>query len=53
MMSSSFGMAELKPNDDFKALFHRADQALYVAKNQGGNQISFADSPQGSQSDQA
>ena len=53
MMSSSFGMAELKPTDDFKALFHRADQALYVAKNQGGNQISFADSPQGSQSDQA
>lgn len=42
MLSSSFGIAELKTNENFSALFHRADDALYVSKKQGGNQISFA-----------
>jgi diguanylate cyclase (GGDEF)-like protein len=41
-LSSSFGIAELKTNEDFKSLFHRADQALYGSKEKGGNQITLA-----------
>lgn len=41
-MSSSFGIAELKTNEDFKSIFQRADQALYSSKEKGGNQITLA-----------
>ena len=42
-MSSSFGIAELHPHEDFKSLFQRADEALYKSKQDGGNQVSQAD----------
>lgn len=42
LLSSSFGIAELLPDEAFSALFHRADDALYKAKKSGGNQISVA-----------
>ena len=41
-MSSSFGLAELKPKENFNQLFKRADKALYLSKAQGGNQIKLA-----------
>lgn len=34
----SFGVAEIRDADDPEALFNRADQALYLAKQQGRNQ---------------
>ncbi len=40
----SFGIAELAAGDDFHELFMRADQALYTAKQSGGNQSVIADS---------
>lgn len=43
-VTSSFGIAELNPNEDFISLFHRADQALYQSKQRGGNQITTAKS---------
>jgi diguanylate cyclase (GGDEF)-like protein len=43
LMSSSFGISELKQNEDFSSLFKRADKALYVSKNAGGDQINLAD----------
>ncbi len=45
LLSSSFGIAELISNEDFHDLFMRADQALYVAKQSGGNQSSLATRP--------
>lgn len=41
LLSSSFGMAELRPGDDFGSLFYRADKALYVSKESGGNRINL------------
>ncbi len=41
-LSTSFGIAKLKSGEDFKSLFHRADQALYVSKEKGGNHITVA-----------
>lgn len=38
-LSSSFGIAELQPGEDFDALFQRADKALYQSKEQGKNRI--------------
>ncbi len=37
---ASFGVAELQVEEDFTALFKRADHALYQSKELGGNQIS-------------
>ena len=45
LISSSFGVAELHPAEDFESLFHRADRALYQSKSKGGNQISRAIKP--------
>jgi diguanylate cyclase (GGDEF)-like protein len=42
-MAGSFGIAQLSPGEDFHQLFMRADQALYTAKQNGGNQHSIAD----------
>jgi diguanylate cyclase (GGDEF)-like protein len=42
-LSSSFGVAQLLPNETLTALFKRADAALYRAKRNGGNQISMDD----------
>jgi len=42
-VTSSLGVAELQDNDkDFKALLHRADEALYKAKQEGRNQVQLA-----------
>ena len=35
----SLGVAEAKPGDDAKAVFTRADKALYQAKEKGRNQV--------------
>jgi eukaryotic-like serine/threonine-protein kinase len=35
----SAGLAELKPDDTLDTLLHRADEALYRAKQQGRNQV--------------
>ena len=35
-LSASAGLAELEPEDDARALFQRADEALYRAKGSGG-----------------
>ncbi|WP_223788827.1 sensor domain-containing diguanylate cyclase [Marinicella meishanensis] len=42
-LAGSFGIAQLSAGEDFHQLFMRADQALYTAKQNGGNQISIAD----------
>ena len=39
LISSSFGMAQLQAEEGFTALFNRADKALYLSKENGGNQI--------------
>ncbi len=36
-ITASFGVAELLPNDTMASFLHRADQALYEAKNSGRN----------------
>ena len=41
-LSSSFGIAQLQKDEDFKSLFHRADQALYASKESGRNRITLA-----------
>ena len=38
-LSASFGLAELREEDDLSALLMRADAALYEAKNAGRNQV--------------
>lgn len=38
----SCGVAEITPSDDADAVVHRADQALYLAKNSGRNQVKTA-----------
>ncbi|NVK56495.1 MAG: GGDEF domain-containing protein [Alteromonadaceae bacterium] len=41
-VTASFGVALLSATDTPQALFSRADEALYVAKKQGRNQVSMA-----------
>ena len=40
-LSASFGVAslDLDSSDDFEQMIHKADQALYQAKNAGRNQV--------------
>ncbi|MCE0495073.1 diguanylate cyclase [Vibrio salinus] len=38
-LSCSFGISELRENEDFGQLFERADQALYRAKESGRSQV--------------
>ncbi|GAB4174198.1 MAG: hypothetical protein Kow0020_09620 [Wenzhouxiangellaceae bacterium] len=42
-ITCSIGVAELRDADDFAALFHRADLALYRAKQAGGNRVETGD----------
>jgi diguanylate cyclase (GGDEF)-like protein len=41
----SAGIAELRPQDDAKSLFERADEALYRAKEAGKGQVVAGDGP--------
>ncbi|MES2898485.1 MAG: diguanylate cyclase [Pseudomonadota bacterium] len=41
VLTASFGIAEMSGNDGFKALFERADKALYQAKQDGRNRTAF------------
>lgn len=38
-ISASFGVALWRKDDDYQALFRRADQGLYIAKNSGKNRV--------------
>ncbi len=38
-ITASFGISEYKPGDIEKTIFHRADEALYKAKENGRNQV--------------
>jgi diguanylate cyclase (GGDEF)-like protein/hemerythrin-like metal-binding protein len=38
-VTASFGVAELKPDDTVETLLHRADAALYQAKQSGRNRV--------------
>ena len=42
--SVSIGIATLRPNDDLSSIFHRADNALYTAKDSGRNKVIHSDS---------
>ena len=46
-LTASFGIAQMSGTDGFKALFERADKALYKAKQDGRNRTAFvaADDP--------
>jgi len=41
-LTASFGVAEWQPGEQYSQLFQRADQALYLAKQQGRNQLVVA-----------
>jgi diguanylate cyclase (GGDEF)-like protein len=43
----SAGIAELRPEDDAVALFQRADDALYRAKQEGKGRVQHAEPPGG------
>ena len=42
-ITSSFGVAELRPGETYLSLFNRADKALYEAKEKGRNLVMRAD----------
>jgi hemerythrin-like metal-binding protein len=42
-VTGSFGAAELQPGEGIEGLLHRADAALYRAKNGGRNRVECAD----------
>ena len=41
--TASFGVAQRKPGETFRSLYHRVDKALYAAKNSGRNCVRKAD----------
>lgn len=41
-VTASFGVAAQELNEDLSQILERADKALYIAKNQGRNQVQFA-----------
>ncbi len=43
-VTASFGVAEMRPEDSLHTMIHRADDALYAAKNGGRNQVQCAES---------
>jgi diguanylate cyclase (GGDEF)-like protein/hemerythrin-like metal-binding protein len=43
-VTASFGVAEMRPDDNIEAMLHRVDEALYVAKDSGRNQVKCAES---------
>ncbi len=38
-VTMSFGLSEVQPNDTIETLFSRADASVYLAKNEGRNQV--------------
>jgi diguanylate cyclase (GGDEF)-like protein len=42
-ITASFGLACIKENDNVNTIFARADKALYQAKAQGKNQVSYTE----------
>lgn len=42
-LTASFGVAVLRPGEDFDALYGRADAALYAAKNNGRDRVEVAE----------
>jgi hemerythrin-like metal-binding protein len=46
-VTASFGVAELKPDDTVETLLHRADGALYQAKQSGRNRVCRAEQGRG------
>ncbi len=49
-LTASFGVAAVEKGDGFDKSFKRADEALYAAKNQGRNRVSFAAAQQPTES---
>jgi hemerythrin-like metal-binding protein len=43
-VTASFGVTEMRPDDTIEAMLHRADEALYRAKNAGRNRVQCAES---------
>jgi diguanylate cyclase (GGDEF)-like protein len=41
-LTASFGVTAWQPEDAFDSLLHRADRALYTAKNRGRNRVEMA-----------
>ena len=41
-VTASFGVAQKRPKDGLTNIIERADQALYIAKNSGRNQVKLA-----------
>jgi two-component system, cell cycle response regulator len=41
-ITASIGLAELGEDQDWRELYHRADQALYRAKTEGRNRVNAA-----------
>jgi diguanylate cyclase len=39
VLTASFGIAEMRPEDSYETLFDRADRALYQAKQDGRNRV--------------
>jgi diguanylate cyclase len=42
-LTISLGVSSLKPGDSLDGLVYRADNALYIAKQEGRNQVQFID----------
>ena len=42
-MTASFGVAEMRPDDTVESMMRRADEALYLAKSGGRNQVRCAE----------
>jgi diguanylate cyclase (GGDEF)-like protein len=44
-VTTSIGVASIHGEWDFEALFKAADQAMYIAKDKGRNQVAYIEGP--------